>query len=190
MQLPDEIPILRILLHPTPNLLSTLVDQILNPLASDASVYDPIVPLQITGDKTYSEAPSTRRGGGGGLFVTRGSTSPTSTRSSSSAVPLVFLISLSSSPTSSTERNPTSRRFWPHADQPTPAPPPSPTSMSLRSILGKTLLLPPSPTVSINRKASGMSLSLTSVREPSMSFNLSSNARALRHLRTTCKREK
>lgn len=52
MQLPDEIPILRILLHPTPNLLSTLVDKILNPSASDANVYDPIVPLQTTGDKT------------------------------------------------------------------------------------------------------------------------------------------
>src|SRR5258708_8639039 len=51
MQLPEEIPILRILLHPTPNLLSTLVDQILNPSASDANVYDPIVPLQTTGDK-------------------------------------------------------------------------------------------------------------------------------------------
>jgi len=52
MQLPDEIPILRILLHPTPNLLSTLVDRILNPSPSDANVYDPIVPLQTTGDKT------------------------------------------------------------------------------------------------------------------------------------------
>ena len=52
MKLPDEIPILRILLHPTPNLLSTLVDQVLNPSASDANVYDPIVPLQTTGDKT------------------------------------------------------------------------------------------------------------------------------------------
>ena len=52
MQLPDEIPILRILLHPTPNLLSTLVDKILNPSASDANIYDPIVPLQTTGDKT------------------------------------------------------------------------------------------------------------------------------------------
>ena len=52
MRLPDEIPILRILLHPTPNLLSTLVDKILNPSASDANIYDPIVPLQTTGDKT------------------------------------------------------------------------------------------------------------------------------------------
>ena len=52
MQLPDEIPILRILLHPIPNLLSTLVDQILNPSASGANVYDPIVPLQTTGNKT------------------------------------------------------------------------------------------------------------------------------------------
>lgn len=52
MQLPDEIPILRILLHPTPNLLSTLVDQILNPSASDANTYDPIVPLSTTGNKT------------------------------------------------------------------------------------------------------------------------------------------
>ena len=52
MKLPDEIPILRILLHPTPNSLSTLVDQILNPSASDANVYDPVVPLQTTGNKT------------------------------------------------------------------------------------------------------------------------------------------
>lgn len=52
MKLPDEIPILRILLHPTPTLLSTLVEKILNPAASDANVYDPIVPLQTTGDKT------------------------------------------------------------------------------------------------------------------------------------------
>ena len=51
MKLPEEIPILRILLHPTPNLLSTLVNKILNPSASDANVYDPIVPLQTTGDK-------------------------------------------------------------------------------------------------------------------------------------------
>ena len=51
MKLPDEIPILRILLHPTPNLLSTLVDKVLNPSDTDANVYDPIVPLQTTGDK-------------------------------------------------------------------------------------------------------------------------------------------
>jgi len=52
LNLPDEIPILRILLHPTPNLLSVLVNQILDPAASDASTYDPIVPLQTTGKKT------------------------------------------------------------------------------------------------------------------------------------------
>ena len=51
MRLPDEIPILRILLHPTPNSLSTLVDQILGPSVSDTNIYDPIVPLQTTGDK-------------------------------------------------------------------------------------------------------------------------------------------
>jgi acyl-CoA synthetase (AMP-forming)/AMP-acid ligase II/thioesterase domain-containing protein len=52
LNLPDEIPILRILLHPTPTLLAGLIKQVLDPAAAGTASYDPIVPLQTTGSKT------------------------------------------------------------------------------------------------------------------------------------------
>lgn len=52
LNLPDEIPILRILLNPTPNALAELVEKLLDPASADAATYDPVVPLQTTGNKT------------------------------------------------------------------------------------------------------------------------------------------
>lgn len=52
LKLEDEIPILRILLHPTPNSLAALVEKLLDPASGEGATYDPVVPLQTTGNKT------------------------------------------------------------------------------------------------------------------------------------------